>query len=133
MKRLRNTSFTDSNAYRIDEKGIIKVGDFGLAEDIYMRNYFRQSSQDSAVKLPLKWMAPESIKLGIFSEKSDVVSTHILQSSYSLAITRSVLNFLHAVVIWCDLLGGVHSRGNPLPRSPRTEGSAAARREEATQ
>ena len=65
---------------RIDEKGVIKVSDFGLAEDIYMRNYFRQSSQDS-VKLPLKWMAPESIKLGIFSEKSDVVSTAIIVDS----------------------------------------------------
>ena len=51
-----------------------------------MRNYFRQSSQDSNVKLPLKWMAPESIKLGVFSEKSDVVSAHT-------AITEPFLTF----------------------------------------
>ena len=60
--------------FRIDEKGIIKVGDFGLAEDIYVKNYYRPSNEDAGVKLPLKWMAPESIKLGTFSEKSDVVS-----------------------------------------------------------
>ena len=63
---------------RIDEKGVIKVSDFGLTEDIYMKNYFRQSS-DNVVKLPLKWMAPESIKLGIFSEMSDVVSAHTIK------------------------------------------------------
>ena len=42
---------------RIDNKGIIKVADFGLSEDIYARNYFRQfkdSGSSSPVKLPVK-------------------------------------------------------------------------------
>ena len=51
----------------------MKVGDFGLAEDVYTTGYFRQG-KDDAIKLPFKWMAPESLRDGLFSEKSDVVS-----------------------------------------------------------
>ena len=47
------------------------MADFGLTEDIYQRNYFRQDS--SSIKLPVKWMAPESIHDRLFTEKSDVV------------------------------------------------------------
>ena len=61
---------------RIDENGIIKVSDFGLTEDIYLQNYFRQN-EDSSVKFPIKWMALESICRGVFSEKSDVVSAAV--------------------------------------------------------
>jgi len=53
--------------------GVIKVADFGLSEDIYTSAYYRQKS-DPTVKLPVKWMPPESIADGIFTEKSDVVS-----------------------------------------------------------
>ena len=62
--------------YRIDDQFIIKVGDFGLTEDMYCRNYFRQENgdKDPSVKLPVKWMALESLLDEIFSEKSDVVS-----------------------------------------------------------
>ena len=53
-------------------KGVVKVSDFGLAEDIYSQNYFKQAS--GGTKLPLKWMSIESITQGRFTEKTDVVS-----------------------------------------------------------
>ena len=49
------------------------MADFGLSEDVYNTGYFRQS-KDDPVKLPFKWMAPESLVDGVFSEKTDVVS-----------------------------------------------------------
>ena len=62
---------------RIDAHFVIKITDFGLSEDVYARNYFRQG-QGTAVKLPVKWMAPESLQDGIFSDKTDVVSVQLL-------------------------------------------------------
>ena len=61
---------------RISSDGIIKVADFGLAEDIYETQYFRVQSEDTSpsIKLPIRWMAIESIHDGIFSEKTDIVS-----------------------------------------------------------
>ena len=67
---------TGKSLYRIDTNGVIKVADFGLSEATTTKDYFRQD-KDNSVKLPIKWMAPESIGDGIFSEKSDVVSTYV--------------------------------------------------------
>ena len=58
--------------HRLNSKGIIKVSDFGLSEDIYTSGYFRQD-KDDAVRLPFKWMAPESLRDALFTSKSDVV------------------------------------------------------------
>ena len=57
---------------------MLKVADFGLSEDIYARNYFRQTcltecEGETPVKLPVRWMAVESLHDGIFTEKTDVV------------------------------------------------------------
>ena len=63
--------------YRIDANGVIKVADFGLAEDVYTANYYRWKKGDTNMKFPVRWMSPESTRDGIFTEKSDVVSTSI--------------------------------------------------------
>lgn len=61
------------NLHRIDADGVIKVGDFGLSEDVYISGYFRLDKESRGVKLPFKWLAPESIQDGVFNEKTDMV------------------------------------------------------------
>ena len=56
---------------RVDCDLAVKVGDFGLARDIYITNYYRAPSE---AKLPVKWMSPEMLQDGISNEKTDVVS-----------------------------------------------------------
>ena len=57
--------------------GDIRVADFGLTEDMYGINYYRRrkSQAGSEDKLPIRWMAPESIDSDIYTEKTDVVSS----------------------------------------------------------
>ena len=42
-----------------------------VTRDVCEKNYFREGSEK--VKLPVKWMAPESLSDRYFSEKSDMV------------------------------------------------------------
>ena len=57
--------------HRIDDMGTVKVADFGLSRDTYERDYFH--SKDKKGKLPIKWMALESLQNLVFTSKSDVV------------------------------------------------------------
>ena len=52
------------------------MSDFGLTEDMYNTNYYRHESSGtgSEEKVPIKWMAPESIETNVFNESTDVVS-----------------------------------------------------------
>ena len=51
------------------------MADFGLTEDMYGTNYFRwdKTVTESEEKVPIRWMAPESIENNIYNESTDVV------------------------------------------------------------
>lgn len=47
------------------------VADFGLSRQIYDNNYYRQKE---AIRVPIKWMAMESLSESVYTTKSDVWS-----------------------------------------------------------
>ena len=84
-----------SHADRIDGDSVIKVADFGLAEDIYSSGYFRQDKSGSSVKLPFKWMALESLQEGLFSQKSDVVCMFVACTCLWLVNCKCLITSRH--------------------------------------
>ncbi|ESO08582.1 hypothetical protein HELRODRAFT_110137 [Helobdella robusta] len=60
----------------IDEMKQVKVADFGLSHELHEKNYY--STKDKKAKLPIKWMALESLESFVFTLKSDVWSFGVL-------------------------------------------------------
>lgn len=61
-------------SHRLDETLTVKVADFGLARDVFGKEYYSVRRHRHA-KLPVKWMALESLQTQKFTTKSDVVGT----------------------------------------------------------
>ncbi|CAN0181216.1 unnamed protein product [Lampetra planeri] len=61
----------------LDESYTVKVADFGLARDIYNKEYYSIRNHQRA-KLPIKWIALESLQTQRFTTKSDVWSFGVL-------------------------------------------------------
>ncbi|XP_024126636.1 macrophage-stimulating protein receptor isoform X1 [Oryzias melastigma] len=61
----------------LDETFTVKVADFGMARDVYDKEYYSIQNHTRA-KLPVKWMAIESLQTQKFTTKSDVWSYGIL-------------------------------------------------------
>ncbi|XP_063378670.1 fibroblast growth factor receptor homolog 1-like [Cydia fagiglandana] len=54
---------------------VLKIADFGLARDVHNTDYYRKRT---AGKLPMKWMAPESISQNYYDKRSDVWSFGVI-------------------------------------------------------
>ena len=70
LKKKKKLSFYGIS--RLDDTLRVKVADFGLSRDIYTKEYY--SSDDKKARLPVKWMAIESLTKNVYTSKSDVVS-----------------------------------------------------------
>ncbi|KAK7868921.1 hypothetical protein R5R35_014230 [Gryllus longicercus] len=91
---------------------VVKIGDFGLARDIYKNDYYRKEGEGL---LPVRWMAPESLVDGVFTCQSDVWAFGVLiweiltlgQQPYPARTNLEVLHYVRN--------GGRLSRPNNCP------------------
>lgn len=59
----------------VNAQRVVKLGDFGMTRLMYENDYYKFNRRGM---LPVRWMAPESLGLGIFSPASDVWSYGVL-------------------------------------------------------
>lgn len=72
--------------------------DFGMTRDIYETDYYRKGGKGL---LPVRWMAPESLKDGVFTAHSDCWSVTPLVFGLCVGV-GAVFS-----IIWCRVTLGV--------------------------
>lgn len=88
----------------VDENLMVKVADFGLSRDIYDDDYYRMEGKG---KLPVKWMAPESLHDRIYNAMTDVVRHTLCHTGclfgLSPSLVTSVKSFAYFLLIRCSV------------------------------
>lgn len=85
-------------SYRLRDDMTVCVADFGLSKKIYSGDYYRQGR---IAKMPVKWIALESLADRVFTVKSDVVSRNysftINTPVYEIQSLKELTTFLHSL------------------------------------
>lgn len=77
---------------------VVKIGDFGLARDIYKHDYYRKEGEGL---LPVRWMSPESLVDGVFTTQSDIWSVTkkcFIILTIKISFRNKVLEYLFLVL-----------------------------------
>lgn len=92
-------------SYRLRDDMTVCVADFGLSKKIYSGDYYRQGR---IAKMPVKWIALESLADRVFTVKSDVVSRNYSFTYnapvYEMQSLKELTTFLHSLFSCCFLL-----------------------------
>jgi len=81
---------------RVDERGDVKVADFGLSRELLLRDYYR-SDGSGTTPVPVRWLAPESLEASVFTTMSDVVRINPPSLPPSLGVDPPPPGNLHLI------------------------------------
>uniref|UniRef100_A0A182P5U1 Tyrosine-protein kinase receptor n=1 Tax=Anopheles epiroticus TaxID=199890 RepID=A0A182P5U1_9DIPT len=90
----------------------VKIGDFGMTRDIYETDYYRKGTKGF---LPVRWMAPESLKDGMFSSSSDVFSYGVVLWEMATLASQPYQGLTNDQVLRYVIDGGVMERPENCP------------------
>lgn len=96
----------------VGEDLTVKIGDFGMTRDIYETDYYRKGTKGF---LPVRWMAPESLKDGMFSSASDVFSYGVVLWEMATLASQPYQGLTNDQVLRYVIDGGVMERPENCP------------------
>ncbi|KAM4575044.1 insulin receptor b [Fundulus diaphanus] len=89
-----------------------KIGDFGMTRDIYETDYYRKGGKGL---LPVRWMAPESLKDGVFTAHSDCWSFGVVLWEISTLAEQPYQGLSNEQVLKFVMDGGFLDRPDNCP------------------
>lgn len=91
----------------------VKIGDFGMTRDVYETDYYRKGGKGL---LPVRWMAPESLKDGVFTSQSDVWSYGIVIWEMATLASQPYLGLSNEQVLKYVIDGGIMKEPEHCPK-----------------
>lgn len=96
----------------VSEELTVKIGDFGMTRDIYETDYYRKGTKGL---LPVRWMAPESLKDGVFTSSSDVWSYGVVLWEMATLASQPYQGLSNDQVLRYVIDGGIMERPENCP------------------
>lgn len=90
----------------------VKIGDFGMTRDVYETDYYRKGTKGL---LPVRWMAPESLKDGVFTINSDVWSYGVVLWEMATLASQPYQGLSNDQVLRYVIDGGLMERPENCP------------------